>query len=298
LSDTAAVHPALAPLLKLIPPFATDSAGLAASRALFVASDAIDHPGLRRTEVTLPTPKGVLRALLYEPDGARAERAMLHLHAGGLIMGAPEMSDARNAALAVRLRCAILSIDYRLAPEHPFPAALDDAETAYRWLRARGGDVVLFGESAGGGLAAALSRRLAEGGGPVPRFQALVYPMLDPHSGEEGTAPPSVGTHVWTRANNRFAWNCYLAGRAPDAVLPAEGAAPQCLPPTFVAVGALDLFVQEDVAYAMRLLEAGVAVELHVIPGAFHAFDLLGASEPERLLTTTLEDALLAAVAD
>jgi acetyl esterase/lipase len=297
------VHPSLVPALAFVPPFASDPAGLAENRAMIAAMTAELPPlseGVERSELVVPGLERApdVRALLYRPAGGAAPRlAVLHLHPGGFILGSPEMSEARNAALVAELGCAVLSVDYRLAPEHPWPAALEDALAAWRWLGEEfaAAKTVVLGESAGGGLAASLSHRLLALRRPLPALQALIYPMLDPRSGLEGVASPVFGEHVWTRANNRFAWAAYLGKAKPGAGAAAglersvEG-----LPPTFMLTGALDLFLNEDIDYARRLANAGVPTELHVIAGAYHGFDMAGPSPCADQLNTLLTRALAA----
>jgi len=286
--------------LEFIPVFATDLAGLAENRAMIAAMEPGPLPaGVERSELRIPGLGDApdVRGLLYRPVGPRPRVIILHFHGGGFVMGRPEMNDARNADLVARLGCAVLSLDYRLAPEHPWPAALDDALAAYQWihrnLASETANIALLGESAGGGLAASLSHRLVAEGHPLPGLQALLYPMLDPRSGLEGVASPILGEYVWTRANNRFAWSAYLGGADARAGAAAGLAASvEGLPPTFVLVGALDLFLGEDIDYARRLACAGVPTELHVIPGAYHGFDMPGPSHCEAQLTALVVGAL------
>lgn len=211
--------------------------------------------------------------------------AILHVHGGGFVLGLPEMNHATNVALARDLRCHIVSVDYRLAPEHPHPAGLDDCTTALDWLfreaHAFGLDparVGIKGESAGGGLAAALVLRERERGDGRLAFQHLIYPMLDDRTGTTGTVPDFIGTVCWNAANNRFAWECLLGhkpgkkGVSPFAS-PARAEQLAGLSPTYLSVGTLDLLFSETLTFVGRLRDAGVPVELHVYPGAFHAFE-------------------------
>jgi acetyl esterase/lipase len=169
-------------------------------------------------------------------------------------------------------------VDYRLAPAHPFPAALDDCSTALRWLHAQAGPwgvdptrVAVGGESAGGGLAAALAQRAHDEGVDV-RFQLLVYPMLDDRTVLAAHQPETL---VWTSPSNRAGWTAYLghpvrpAEERPYAV-PARRADLSGLPPAWVGVGDQDLFLDEDLAYADRLRAAGVGCEVELVPGLYH----------------------------
>ena len=182
----------------------------------------------------------------------------------------------------------VASVDYRLAPERPFPAGLTDCHAALRWLHAhaeeRGVDparIAVGGDSAGGGLAAALVQ-LAHDRGEVPvAFQLLVYPMLDDRTVLEADDD---GTEhfVWSRRSNRFGWTAYLGHEptvesAPEYAAPARREDLSGLPPAWIGVGDLDLFHAEDLAYAARLRAAGVACEVHEVPGMYHGADVLHA---------------------
>jgi acetyl esterase/lipase len=198
-----------------------------------------------------------------------------------MVLGDVAMSDDSCAAMAHELKIVVASVEYRLAPEHPFPAPLEDCYAGLAWLSAcadeRGVDrarIAIGGPSAGGGLAAGLAL-LARDRGEVPvRFQLLVYPMID----DRNATPSSraiTDPKVWNRHANEVGWNAYLAGRAgADDVSPYAAPARATdlagLPPTYINVGDLDLFLDEDLAYARALMAAGVPVELHVYPGAFH----------------------------
>jgi acetyl esterase/lipase len=181
--------------------------------------------------------------------------------------------------------CLVVSVEYRLAPETPFPGPRDDCYAALQWLRAEAEElgidrerIVLLGVSAGGGLAAQVALLARERGDALIRGQVLVYPMIDDRTGTQDNVPAHIGTHVWTRSSNRFGWQCYL-GHEPGGEATAPAAAPareadlSRLPPTWIGVGGLDLFVTENVDFAGRLMAAGVACELLVVPGAFHGFN-------------------------
>lgn len=225
-------------------------------------------------------------ALVYRPRDASPPRpAVLHIHGGGYVAGSMHMMDGANRKLAAELGCVVVSVDYRLAPETPHPGPVGDCYAALRWLHAHGGTlgvdatrIAVSGESAGGGLAAALAL-LARDRGEVPViFQRLIYPMLDDRTCTRSDPNPYTGEFVWTRAHNHFGWRSLL-GHEPGvpAVSPYAAAARAKdlagLPPAFISVGALDLFFDESLEYAQRLVRAGVSTELHVYPGAFHGSD-------------------------
>ena len=235
-----------------------------------------------------------VRVLVYTPPGVDTGRAAyLHIHGGGYIVGAPEMSDGSNRSLAAELGCSVVAVNYRLAPETTFPGALEDCYAALLWLHreaeALGVDrnrIAIGGESAGGGHAAALAIYARDRGEVSICFQLLDSPMLDDRTGSTGEPHPYSGEFVWPPANNRFGWRSLLGMEPGGAATPA-GAAParvedlSGLPPTFIVVGAIDLFMEEDLEFARRLMRARVPTELHVIPGAYHGFGVAGPAAPQ-----------------
>ncbi|PWB37100.1 lipase [Pseudomonas sp. NDM] len=231
-----------------------------------------------------------LRLCLYRPASAAREKkpaVILYLHGGGFVLGRPEMADDYLADLADELAAIIVAVDYRLAPEHPFPIPLEDCYTALGWvfahqqaLNIEADKVIVMGHSAGAGLAAALAILARDRGEYCIASQVLIYPMLDYRSGSSASPHQNGTTGVigWPPQANQFCWQCLRGNHALDDsrigwFSPALQEDLSNLPPTFLAVGALDLFLEEDVAFAMRLSRTGVAVELHVYPGAPHMFD-------------------------
>ena len=230
-----------------------------------------------------------LKLVIYQPAARSAELlpVVYHMHGGGMVMGTPEMMEVRNKLLVNKLGIAVVSVDYRLAPEHAHPIPVEDCYAGYQWTvanaQARGFDasrIVSMGESAGGGLAAALSLLLRDRGDRSLLGQYLIYPMLDDRTASTVEPAPPVGEFIWTRASNRFGWGALLGhepggeGVSPYAA-PARAADVSGLPTTFMYTGALDLFMEEDLEYAKRLMCAGVPTELHVYQGAIHAFEML-----------------------
>jgi triacylglycerol lipase len=199
-------------------------------------------------------------------------------------MGAPEMKDVENRLLASELRCAIYSVDHRLAPEAPHPAPVEDIYSVFAWLHTNAGRLGLDparigikGESGGGGFAAAAALYARDRPGPKFAFQHLIYPMIDDRTAVRKDLHPCVGEFVWTQENNHFGWRSLLgeepgsAGTSPYAAA-ARAADVSGLPPTYISVGGLDLFLEENLTYADRLSRAGVPVELHMYPRAYHGF--------------------------
>ena len=227
---------------------------------------------------------------VYKPKNATAKPPVIYfIHGGGYVLGNAKMAGDSLQALADQQQAAVVSLEYRLATEAPFPADLHDAyhglSYVYRHAAQHGLDserVVLMGESAGGGLAARMALYTRDKGEFTPEGQVLIYPMLDYRTGT--TASPYrnavAGEFVWTPNANRHGWNTLRGGqRITSAQMPYFSPAMakdlRDLPPTFMMVGDLDLFVNEDIDYANRLIQSGVPTELHVIPGVFHAFELV-----------------------
>lgn len=243
---------------------------------------------------------------VYEAAGqgrrARRRGALLWLHGGGYVMGTPANDNARCSELVLGLGVPVVSVDYRLAPEHPAPAGLEDSWTALRWVLdtfdVAPEQVVVAGASAGGGLAAALVQHAHDQGVDVA-LQLLVYPMLD-----DRTVRRAAGRRpwlVWTSASNRYAWRSYLGTRpgrptstaAGPCAVPARRADLSGLAPAWIGVGDQDQFHDEDVEYAQRLSAAGVPCELHVQPGLFHGADTIFG--PRRAATREFTERLLEA---
>jgi len=282
------VDPALWPLVEAFPPIDVSAETLAGFRMamveLSVRPDPSTHTDVHIEEVRIrgsTHSTAAIRCLLFTPDQHAARGALLHIHGGGYVMGSPEMDLARNIELVRATGCAILSVDYRLAPEHPHPAGLEDCHAALTWLAAQTAAkktpscrIGVIGESAGGGLAAALALLARDRRSVELACQALIYPMLMPpgQSIDATTPDPRTGRFIWTRASNSYCWSAY-AGGAPHPSI--AGLAPDLtgLPAAFLAVGELDLFVHDDLAYVSRLLSAGCPVEAHLYPGAIHGFD-------------------------
>lgn len=217
---------------------------------------------------------------LYVPaDLTLPAPAVLNIHGGGLVMLSVDADDRRCIAVAERTKVIVVSVDYRLAPEHPYPVPLEDCWSALLWLydtaSSLGVDrdrIAVMGSSAGGGLAAALAMVARDRSGPSLCYQHLVFPMLDDRA-IMASSQAIVDLRVWNRDANAQAWRAYLAdcvGEVPPWAAPARAVDLGGLAPAYVCVGDLDLFVDEDVAYASALRDSGVPAELHVYAGAFH----------------------------
>ena len=259
----------------------------AAALALLSAEPKPDLPDIATGEIFLESAFGAnpIRVLTYRPirsDGPLP--VIVHIHGGGFVMGSPDMKDVENRLFASELKCAIYSVDYRLAPEAPHPGPLEDIYSVFVWLHANAGQLGLDpdrigikGESGGGGFAAGAALYARDRAGPKFAFQHLIYPMIDDRSAVAKDLHPCVGEFVWTQANNHFGWQSLLGQEPGSADVSPYAAAARAadvsgLPPTFISVGGLDLFLEENLAYADRLSRAGVAVEVHLYPRAYHGF--------------------------
>ncbi len=238
----------------------------------------------------IPGPPGSppVDVAIYTPRqrSSHPRPCIFHMHGGGYVVGSAAASDATLRPKPAALDCVVVSVEHRLAPETPFPGAIEDCYAALSWLFAHADElgidtrrIGVMGESAGGGLAAALALLTRDRGEWPLAFQHLVYPMLDDRTCTRKQPHLYTGEFLWTAEKNAFGWSCLL-GTAPGGadVSPYAAAARATdlsgLPPTFICTGALDLFLEEDLEYARRLTHVGVPVELHVYPGAYHAFDI------------------------
>src|SRR5271154_1092237 len=214
---------------------------------------------------------------LHRPDGvSQPGAALLWIHGGGYVIGTAKQDDRLCHRFSRELGITVAAVDHRLAPEHPYPAPLEDCYSALTWLVALPAvdpaRVAIGGASAGGGLAAALALLARDRGKVTPALQLLAYPMLDDRS---GSGPKNPSYRLWGPKSNRFGWASYLGNADPQVAVPARRDDLSGLPPAWIGVGTNDLFHDEDFAYAERLTAAGVPCDVEVVPGAFHGFDAI-----------------------
>ncbi len=260
-------------------------------------------PGVVSTDRTIPRDDadgGPIPVRVYEPAGREGDLpALVYFHGGGLIMGSIDGAELPARAIVAAVGCALVSVGYRLAPEHPYPAALDDAYRALEWTveeaTALGLDparIGLYGGSGGGCLVAGTALLARDRGGPPVVFQMLPYPMLDDRDRPAANrAIPDFG--LWDRAANAEAWRWVFGERAGDDSVPAYAAPARAtdlagLPPTYIDVGQLDPFLDEDVEFAIGLAHAGVPTDLRVYPGVVHGSELI--APQSRVAKRILED--------
>jgi acetyl esterase/lipase len=244
-----------------------------------------------------------LSVRVYTPVGGSAPRpGVLYVHGGGFCFGSVEFEHRGAQVAADGADAVVVSVEYRLAPEHPFPAGLEDCYAALVWFAAEAASLgvdpdrlAVMGPSAGGGLAAGLALLARDRGGPALRFQVLGMPELD-HRLETASMQQFVDTPLWNRPNAIMSWRCYL-GENPGEVSPY--ASPSIakdlagLPPAYISTMEFDPLRDEGIEYALRLLAAGVSVELHQYPGTFHGSALVAGATVSRRSAAELMAALV-----
>jgi acetyl esterase/lipase len=231
-----------------------------------------------------------VRVRIYRADDQSSKLPALYwIHGGGYVMGDIDMDDRLMKQMVKRIGCVAASVDYRLAPEHPFPTPVEDCYTGLKWLFAHADElgveparIAIGGPSGGGGLTAGLGLLARDRKEVQVAYQLLIYPMIDDRNAT-AAAHAITDPRVWNRESNRLGWKAYLGRDGGGADVSPYAAATRAtdlsnLPPTYISVGTLDLFVDENIDYAQRLIQAGVPTELHVYPGAFHGFDMFAPS--------------------
>ena len=240
-------------------------------------SDAVE-----RTDHVVDESTGVT-VRVHRPKGLEGDLPCLYwMHGGGLVLGSNVGDDARFDRWCQQFGIVGVSVEYRLAPETPYPGPLDDCYAGLAWVHEHAaelgvdrGAIGIGGASAGGGLAAGLALLARDRGALRIPYQRLIYPMID-----DRQITPSSGWNdpIWPPSANTYGWTAYLGAAkggpdVPQYAAPARANDLRGLPPTLISVGAIDGFSDEDIDYAVRLRHAGVPVELHVYPGAPHGFD-------------------------
>jgi acetyl esterase/lipase len=307
------VDPELLAMLDMFPTLQLSDETLVQMRATLgemgtqMASTLPAFPDIAVSERFVPGPADApdVRVLIYQPTTITPPLpALLWIHGGGYVLGTADQDDLTVKGIVSAVGCAAVSVDYRLAPETPHPGPVEDCYAALRWLYTHtqelGVDptrIAIGGASAGGGLAAGLAL-LTRDRGEVPLvFQLLIYPMLDDRTVTMANPHPYTGEFIWTAESNRFGWKALLGQEPGGSDISPYAAAARAehlegLPPAFISVGDLDLFLEEDMEYARRLIRAGVPTELHVYPGAFHGFDLMPTAKVSQAATRDRLDAL------
>ncbi|MEB4209076.1 alpha/beta hydrolase [Mycobacterium sp. 94-17] len=240
-----------------------------------------DARGVRIVEDNVPTKSGGVTVRIYRCGHVEPAPGVVYCHAGGFALGSLDTDHRQCVELSRRARCAVVSVDYRLAPEHPYPAALDDASAVLRWLATNAGHLgvdpsrlAVAGSSAGAALAACLAQQATDGTLPQVVFQLLHQPVLDDRitlSKKEFRSSPAFDGEA-----AELMWRHYLGpAGAPECAVPARRGEFAGLPPALITCAEVDPFRDEAIDYALRLLRAGVSAELHVFARACHGFDSL-----------------------
>jgi acetyl esterase len=257
-----------------------DVAGARAGLIAMVGQPVADER-VEVTELQVKGPSGdpPVRVVVFSARGRPTPSpAVVYLHGGGFIVGAPETEWAVATAVAVATEGVVVSVDYRLAPEHPYPAAVEDSYVVLLWtadhaddLGIDPGKVAVAGSSSGGGLAAALALMARDRSGPAIAFQYLAIPSLDDRL-ETPSMRSFTDTPMWNRGLSERSWSLYLGERddVPAYAAPARATDFHGLPPAYIAVSEYDPLRDEGIDYARTLLKAEVSVELHLFPGTFH----------------------------
>lgn len=254
-------------------------------------------------DMTVPFEDKSIHVIVFRPTQAQTDAmpGYLYMHGGGMVSGGAQLDNSDNALIAHELQCVVVSVDYPLAPETKFPGQLEACYAVLKWMKEQAkslhidtSKLAIGGNSAGGTLTASLAQYALDRGEVNVVFQNLHIPMLDDRTLLETEPHPHTGHYGWTREMNRFAWENYL-GHPVDGRVPATYAVParrhnlENLPATLITIGSLDLFVDEAMAYAQRLMRAGVSTELHVYPGLYHLGELVpGARVRDQILRDRL----------
>lgn len=286
------LDPELAPMLEVLPDLTQGMEDIAAARelmALMIPSGPTH--GEEALHVEDVTHDGVALRV-YRPASPEPGAGVLYLHGGGFCLGSVDSEHGGAVQLALELNVLVVSVEYRLAPEHPYPAGLDDCCTGLRYLSGLVDRVAVHGQSAGGGLAAATVLRARDEGGSKVVFQSLGMPELDDRL-ETPSMQQFVATPLWSRPQAIKSWEYYLGGKPADGyAAPARHADLSGLPPAHVTVMELDPLRDEGIAYAAGMLAAGVSVELHAYPGTFHGSSLVTDAAVSRRMSEDLLGAL------
>lgn len=253
-------------------------------------------PAITHREITIPGPGGKIALSILESKSTKggARPGIFYMHGGGMILGSKLLSIGGTFDWIKELDAVLVSVEYRLAPEHPYPAAIEDCYTGLKWvsdhvseLGIDGDKIIVAGNSAGGGLAAGLSLLARDRKGPKIFAQCLIYPMLDDRM-QDASSKQYMNEGTWTGVNNVIAWDWYAPGKRGKSDMsiyaaPARATDLSGLPQAWVDVGGAELFRDQDTAYATKMAEFGVSVELHVWPGSWHTSDV---AAPQSALST------------
>lgn len=284
------INPELKETLELFPPLDLDNVE-ATRKAMAESAEAFPIPidesvAISNRMVPGPEDNPFVRVRIYEPKKKRETLpGLLWIHGGGYVLGNPEGDDVLCQRFVKEANCVVVSVDYRLAPEHRYPAAIEDCYAVLKWFSEHAAEelgvdssrIGVGGQSAGGGLTAALALLARDRKGPNLCFQMPLYPMID----DRNQTPSSLeitGHMIWNHDLNQKGWTMYLDGKngtedVSQYAAPARATDLSSLPYTYTCIGQLDPFRDETLEYVTRLCRAGVDVEFHLYPGCYHGFE-------------------------
>lgn len=251
------------------------------------AMEVPENPNVTKEDRTVPGPEGEpdISVRIYRPVNAEgALPGIYYIHGGGMVLGNVAGEDANATMLCDEVGAVVVSVEYRLAPENPHPAPAEDCYAGLVWTAKNAAELGIdadrlgiYGGSAGGGLAIATALMARDRGGPALKFMMPIYPMIDDRN-ETPSTHEITDIGIWDRAGNIEAWGWYLGGKDADQyAAPTRADDVSGLPPAFIDVGTVDMFRDEDIAFAQRLMQAGVPTELHIHPGSYHAAETFAA---------------------
>ncbi|MEV4709311.1 alpha/beta hydrolase [Actinoplanes sp. NPDC049316] len=259
----------------------------AAVTEMLSAIEVPENPNVVKEDRTVPGPQGEpdISVRIYKPVNVAAPLpGIFFIHGGGMILGSVEGEDPVATLICDQVGAVVVSVEYRLSPENPHPAPAEDCYAGLRWTAEHAEELgidpqrlAIYGASAGGGLTIATALMARDRGGPALAFMMPIYPMVDDRN-ETASSYEITDIGIWDRAGNLEAWAWYLGGKPADQyAAPSRAEDLSGLPPAFIDVGTVDLFRDEDIAFAQRLMAAGVPTELHVHPGSYHAAETFAA---------------------
>jgi acetyl esterase/lipase len=255
--------------------------------AMLAGIEVPDNPNVTKEDRTVPGPDGEpdISVRIYRPRNAQGDLPGVYfIHGGGMILGNVQGEDPVATLICDQVGAIVVSVEYRLSPEHPHPAPVEDCYAGLVWMAKNAEELGfdanrlgIYGGSAGGGLTIATALLARDRGGPAITFMMPIYPMID-DTNTTASSHEITDIGIWDREGNIQAWEWYLGGKPADQyAAPTRAADLSGLPPAFIDVGTVDLFRDEDISFAQRLMQAGVPVEMHVHPGSYHAAETFAA---------------------
>ena len=271
--------------------------------AMLAAMETPDNPNVGKEDRTVPGPDGEpdITVRIYRPVHATGTLpGIFFIHGGGMVLGNVAGEDPVATLICDQVQAVVVSVEYRLSPEHPHPAPVEDCYAGLAWMAKNAAELgfdpdrlAIYGASAGGGLTIATALLARDRGGPAVSFMMPIYPMVD-DTNTTASSQEITDIGIWDRAGNIEAWAWYLGGKDADRyAAPTRAEDLAGLPPAFIDVGTVDLFRDEDIAFAQRLMAAGVPTELHVHPGSYHAAETFA---PDAALSRRIWDLRLDAL--